>query len=62
MPRRVPKDHPVRPLRPGSKRWKDADDRLELAYCGTCRRYWDDGKVTGMTPVPSGRCPFEYYH
>lgn len=59
---RVPRDHPVKPLRRGSKAWRDAEQRRELAQCGTCERYWDDGMVTGMTPVPSGRCPFEYYH
>jgi len=30
--------------------------------CGTCGRAWDDDKSTGLTPTPSGRCPFEYWH
>lgn len=30
--------------------------------CGHCNLTWDDGKVTSMTPVPSGRCPFELFH
>lgn len=30
--------------------------------CGHCGLSWDDGKITSMTPVPSGRCPFEYHH
>jgi hypothetical protein len=30
--------------------------------CGTCRRAWDDSKGTELTPAPSGRCPFEYWH
>jgi len=30
--------------------------------CGACRRTWDDAVITGVTPVPSGRCPFEYWH
>jgi hypothetical protein len=34
----------------------------EMATCGTCGRSWDDGKSTELTPVPSGRCPFEYAH
>src|SRR5690348_2299603 len=33
-----------------------------IATCGACGRSWDDGVVTSMTPVPSGRCPFEYFH
>jgi hypothetical protein len=27
--------------------------------CGTCGRSWDDSIITGVTPTPSGRCPFE---
>jgi hypothetical protein len=30
--------------------------------CGHCRRAWDDSKSTALTPAPSGRCPFEYWH
>jgi hypothetical protein len=33
-----------------------------LATCGSCGLTWDDGLITGWTPVPSGRCPFEYFH
>jgi hypothetical protein len=62
MPRRVPKDHPVQPLRKGSKALAEAIADGKAAFCGTCERWWDDDKPTGMTPVPSGRCPFEYYH
>lgn len=32
------------------------------ALCGTCGRAWNDEKSTGVTPAPSGRCPFEYEH
>jgi hypothetical protein len=35
---------------------------ITIARCGTCGRYWDDGYVTALTPVPSGRCPFEHEH
>lgn len=35
---------------------------VSATTCGTCGRTWDDGVVTGVTPVPSGRCPFEYEH
>lgn len=52
---KIPKSFPVQPLRAGQQ----AKDR---ATCGTCGRSWDDGKVTGMTPAPSGRCPFESFH
>jgi hypothetical protein len=30
--------------------------------CGTCGRTWDDALVTGVTPAPSARCPFEAQH
>lgn len=30
--------------------------------CGTCRASWNDALITGTTPAPSGRCPYEYYH
>ena len=59
---RVPRDHPVQPLRRGSRAFAEAKLAGDLATCGTCGRSWDDGKVTSMTPAPSGRCPFEYQH
>lgn len=34
----------------------------QWATCGTCGRRWDDAKSTSLTPVPAGRCPFEYAH
>ncbi len=54
----IPKDHPVQPLRRGrhAQNWRDE------ATCGYCGLRWDDGKITSMTPAPSARCPFEYYH
>jgi hypothetical protein len=30
--------------------------------CGTCHRTWNDAIISGATPVPSARCPFEYEH
>lgn len=33
-----------------------------VATCGDCGRSWDDAKSTSITPVPSGRCPFEAFH
>lgn len=56
---RVPKTHPVKPIRRGSRAEREAK---ALAACGTCHRQWDDGIPTGWTPTPSGRCPFEYFH
>lgn len=35
---------------------------MDKTTCGTCGLSWDDSIVTGMTPVPSGRCPFEHFH
>ena len=29
---------------------------------GNCGLSWDDSIITGMTPTPSARCPFEYFH
>lgn len=54
MPK-VPKTFAVQPLKPG----QPAEDKMT---CGTCGRSWDDAIATAWTPVPSGRCPFEYYH
>lgn len=34
----------------------------EMTTCGTCGRTWNDALVTGRTPAPSGRCPFEDVH
>lgn len=45
-------------LREYSREFPDSD----VATCGTCRRSWDDSHVSGITPTPSGRCPFEYEH
>lgn len=46
---------------PGAERPK-AGHKPSYMTCGTCGRTWDDALVSGMTPVPSGRCPFEYDH
>ena len=55
---KVPRDYEVKQLRT-TKQKKNAKD---LATCGTCYRSWDDGISTSITPTPSARCPFEYFH
>jgi hypothetical protein len=35
---------------------------VEVATCGHCGRSWNDAAISAVTPVPSGRCPFEYDH
>lgn len=35
---------------------------IRWATCNTCGRSWDDAFITGRTPAPAGRCPFEYEH
>jgi hypothetical protein len=34
----------------------------DIATDGACGLSWDDSIITGMTPAPSARCPFEYFH
>ncbi len=36
--------------------------RVDKTTCGTCHRSWNDAIITGSTPAPSARCPFEYWH
>jgi hypothetical protein len=51
----IPADWPVQPLA--------ADINIPgRTTCGRCGRSWDDSVSTGMTPTPSGRCPFEGFH
>ena len=42
----------------------DDDGKLieEWMTCGHCGRTWNDAVITSITPVPSGRCPFESEH
>ena len=51
----IPKSHSVQPLKAG-------ENPKGKKTCGHCGLSWDDDKVTGITPAPSGRCPFEYFH
>ena len=40
----------------------DCKTREEIATCGTCGKSWNDALITGSTPAPSGRCPYESSH
>lgn len=51
----IPNDWPVQPL-------EVPFNGTHPTTCGTCGLTWDDGASTPMTPVPSGRCPFEWFH
>lgn len=55
----IPADYEVQPLTAGGLPRERAGDRATCGYCGLS---WDDGEVTGLTPAPSGRCPFEPFH
>jgi len=59
----IPKDYPVRPI-PSAElaAYVRTMGKVDIATCGTCGRSWDDAIVTSMTPAPSARCPFEYFH
>ena len=37
-------------------------ERVNVLTCGYCEKSWNDAAVSGRTPVPSGRCPFEDDH
>ncbi len=43
-------------------RSNDAEADTDWMTCGTCGRTWNDAHGTELTPVPAGRCPFEYEH
>lgn len=51
----IPADNEVRPL-------PDGEEPKGKATCGYCGLSWDDSIPTSMTPAPSARCPFEYFH
>jgi hypothetical protein len=40
----------------------DGNPVVRLTTCGTCGRTWDDARITGVTPTPGARCPFETWH
>lgn len=51
----VPDDYDVTEL-------AEDDEAVTRLTCGTCGRSWDDAVITSMTPAPTGRCPFEFFH
>jgi hypothetical protein len=51
----IPPDYEVQPLKPG-------EPAIDKCRCYTCGLAWDDGIVTGITPAPGARCPFEPFH
>lgn len=57
---RIPADFPVRPLPVAEV--EEREGGFSVVTCGTCGLSWDDDINTSMTPVPSGRCPFEEFH
>lgn len=34
----------------------------DIATCGNCGTSWNDALITGRTPAPSARCPYECIH
>lgn len=52
----IPADWPVQPIHPESTIVQG------MAYCGHCELWWDDNKVTSLTPAFGARCPFEPFH
>ena len=52
----IPSDFPVKPIP------DEGAHNPDTATCGNCGLSWDDSISTEYTPVPGGRCPFEYFH
>ena len=44
------------------QRNEDGTIKIDILECGECFEQWNDAVITGITPAPSGRCPFEYEH
>jgi hypothetical protein len=42
----------------------DEDGKVveDIATCGNCGTSWNDALITGRTPAPSARCPYEQIH
>lgn len=35
---------------------------VKMFTCGVCGVSWNDALITGKTPTPSARCPYEHIH
>lgn len=48
----------------GARALRDDRGRLvkDEATCLTCGLTWNDALISGTTPAPSARCPYEYWH
>ena len=48
----------------GARAQYDDDGRMKVdkMRCGSCGRVWNDALITGRTPAPSARCPYESFH
>lgn len=57
-PADIPQDFVVRPL-VSPQQLATAKTPMTCLSCGLT---WDDGVPTSWTPVPTARCPFEYFH
>ncbi len=42
-----------------TRRTKMVKNHSGIVTCNDCGRSWDDTIVTGVTPAPAARCPFE---
>ena len=40
----------------------DGKTIVRTATCGECGKSWNDALITGRTPAPSARCPYEHMH
>lgn len=40
----------------------NGNTKVQMSTCGNCGMSWNDALITGTTPAPSGRCPYEYIH
>lgn len=42
-----------------TRKTRMVEETDSLVTCLDCGRTWDDSIVTGITPTPAARCPFE---
>lgn len=41
---------------------ENGDIKVDESTCGECGKSWNDALISGSTPAPSGRCPYEHIH